>query len=110
MKQLFQTFLCPQCFPPKCREDAISPVVCGHVKSSKHLRRCDSFGIHAHLSVRLTALWEEEERDVSFKMFKTSTDVRNEMTQPSLILATDQPLKETSSRSSYAKSILTRKC
>lgn len=62
------TFLCSQCFPPKCREDAISPVVCSHIQSAKHLRRCDGFGVHAHLFVRLTALLKREDnvdRDIT---------------------------------------------
>lgn len=57
----FLTFLCLQSFPPECREYSVSPVICGHVQSAKHLRRCDGFGIHAHLFVRMTTCWERKD-------------------------------------------------
>ena len=42
--------------PPERREDAVRPVVGGHVKSAEHLRRGDGFGVHAHLLVGRAAL------------------------------------------------------
>lgn len=54
-KDIF-TLLCFQRFPPQCRKDPISPVISSYIQSAKHLRCCDGFGVHSHLSMRLTAV------------------------------------------------------
>lgn len=50
------TFLGSEGFPPQSREDSISPVIGCHVETAKHLGCCDGFGVHPHLSVRLTTV------------------------------------------------------
>ena len=44
------------CPAPEGGEDAISPVVGGHVQATKHLWGSDGLGVHAHLLVRNSAL------------------------------------------------------
>lgn len=60
---MFLAFLGLQSFPPERREYSVSPVICGHVQSAKHLRRRDGFGIHAQLFVRMTTCWERKGGD-----------------------------------------------
>lgn len=43
--------LCFERFPPQRGEDAICPVVGGHVQRAEHLRGGDGFGVHPHLFV-----------------------------------------------------------
>lgn len=47
------TLLCPECAPPQSGEDAICPVIGGHIQSPKHLRGCDCLWVHPHLPVGL---------------------------------------------------------
>lgn len=42
--------------PPQGGEDAVSPVVGGHVQRAEHLRGRDGLGVHPHLSVWRAAL------------------------------------------------------
>ena len=48
--------LCFVCSSPECREDAVSPVISGDVKTTEHLRRCDRLRVHPHLLVYGAAL------------------------------------------------------
>ena len=44
------------CSSPECREDAVSPVVGGNIKTTEHLWSCDRLRVHPHLSVRLATV------------------------------------------------------
>lgn len=46
------TFLGLQSLPPERRKDAICPVIGGYIQPTKHLRSCDGFRVHLHLSMR----------------------------------------------------------
>lgn len=46
------TFLCFERFPPQSRKYTVCPIICGNIQAPEHLRSCDRFWVHAHLSVR----------------------------------------------------------
>ena len=50
------TFLDSSGTSPQCGEDAISPVVGGHVQATKHLGCCDGLGVHTPFLVGLATV------------------------------------------------------
>lgn len=55
------TFLRFERLPPERGEDAVRPVVGGHVQPPEHLRGRDSFRVHAHLPVEPQGHWHTDE-------------------------------------------------
>ena len=51
-------FLCAERASPQGGEDAVGPVVGGHVQPAEHLGGRDGLGVHAHLAVGLAAVGE----------------------------------------------------